>query len=316
MAIRRAEEADLDAIFDLLVESLGWMDDVRHRRLFAWKHRENPAGESPMWVAVDQAGRVVAFRSFMRWTFVGGVAAARAVDTATAASHRGRGLFTRLTLHGLAALESEGVEFVFNTPNDASRPGYLKMGWSEVGHLPVYVSAVRASRIGSIFRSRVPADLWSLETSIGLPAPRFFADPANLEAAVSLAAADVDGLATFRSSEYLRWRYGLSELGYRVVTLENDPTAGIAVVRMRRRGEVVESTLVELLVPRPRSVARLMMRRVGDLLGADYVIGLGARPGGALPLPGRGPMLTFRPVAGERIATPEFSLSLGDVELF
>ena len=35
------------------------------------------------------------------------------------------------------ALRGEGVGFVFNTPNDQSRPGYLKMDWKLVERLPV-----------------------------------------------------------------------------------------------------------------------------------------------------------------------------------
>ena len=62
--------------------------------------------------------------------------AVRAVDTATHPDHQGRGLFTALTMHALEACRAEGVAFVFNTPNAQSRPGYLKMGWREVGRPP------------------------------------------------------------------------------------------------------------------------------------------------------------------------------------
>ena len=48
-------------------------------------------------------------------------------------------MFTKLTMHGLAAMQADGVDFVFNTPNSQSRPGYLKMGWREVGRLPAAV---------------------------------------------------------------------------------------------------------------------------------------------------------------------------------
>ena len=79
----------------------------------------------------------------MRWEFQRGdevFRCVRAVDTATHPDYQGRGLFTRLTKAALPELVADGVKFVFNTPNDQSRPGYLKMGWQAVG---------RARRVGT-----------------------------------------------------------------------------------------------------------------------------------------------------------------------
>ena len=129
--IRPATPEDRPAILALLTKSLGWHDDPRYQALFEWKHDENPFGPSPMWVACD-GDRVVALRVFMRWQFRRGdeiLRAVRAVDTATDPDYQGKGLFTALTLHGLDELRADGVDFVFNTPNAQSLPGYLKMGW-------------------------------------------------------------------------------------------------------------------------------------------------------------------------------------------
>lgn len=73
---------------------------------------------------------------FLRWKFdvpgEGTISAVRAVDTATHPDWQGSGIFTRLTLGALDELRDDGLDVVFNTPNDQSRPGYLKMGWSQV----------------------------------------------------------------------------------------------------------------------------------------------------------------------------------------
>ena len=132
----------------LLRVSLGWDDAPRYRELFAWKHERNPFGPSLAWV-VEHHGRVVAVRLFMRWEFRRGgttVRAVRAVDTATHPDHQGRGLFTALTLHALEACRADGVAFVFNTPNVQSLPGYLKMGWREVGRPRTAVRAASPQR--------------------------------------------------------------------------------------------------------------------------------------------------------------------------
>ncbi len=123
-----------------------------------------------MWVATDR-GRVVAFRAFMRWEFVRGgrvLRAVRAVDTATDPDYQGRGLFRALTMHGLESVRADGVDFVFNTPNGQSRPGYLKMGWRDVGRLPAAVRFTGPTGAIAALRSRVPAERWSTDLDIGV----------------------------------------------------------------------------------------------------------------------------------------------------
>ena len=78
--------------------------------------------------------RVVGFRTFMRWEFDG--SAAGPFRAVRGRRHRdpprlpgARGLLPAHAQHALDELRAEGVGFVFNTPNERSRPGYLKMGW-------------------------------------------------------------------------------------------------------------------------------------------------------------------------------------------
>ena len=113
---------------------------------FEWKHQENPFGPSPGLVA-HADGRLVGVRLFLRWELRAGERtfhAVRAVDTATDPEFQGRGIFRRLTLGLLQQLDEGGdLDLVFNTPNANSRPGYLKMGWQDVGSIPVKLSPVR-----------------------------------------------------------------------------------------------------------------------------------------------------------------------------
>ena len=150
LQVRRTTGADREAVLRLLARSLGREADPRYEALFAWKHEENAFGPSPAWVAVD-GDRLAGFRVLMRWEFVEQgrvVHAVRAVDTATDPDYQGRGIFTQLALHALDELRPE-TDFVFNTPNDQSRPGYLKMGWQVVGRLP---TAVRPTGLRGIPR--------------------------------------------------------------------------------------------------------------------------------------------------------------------
>jgi GNAT superfamily N-acetyltransferase len=305
----------------LAAAALGWRDHERDAALFAWKHDANPFGPSPIWVA-EADGVLVGVRAFLRWRFrrpEGGIASAvRAVDTATHPDARGRGVFTRLTLDALEDLRADGVDFVFNTPNEQSRPGYLKMGWQVVGRVPVTVRPSGPAGAVRTLRARTPADKWSLPTRVGEEPGAAFADQPALEALLA-AQPPSAGLATDRSPAFYRWRYGFSPLAYRVLPGGPGIEHGFAVFRLRRRGGAVECTIADVVVPggsRPRG-ARLAAE-VAARTGADYAIRVGRRPDrhGFVPLPGQGPVLTWRHLTDPDPSVPaRWDLTLGDVEL-
>src|SRR5437588_8597230 len=138
--VRPYQDQDETQVLALLAASLGGGPAGRRpAEFFRWKHFRNPFGRSLMLVA-EADGHIVGLRAFMRWTFVAGdsvVRAARAVDTATHPAHQGRGIFSHLTLRAIDVLRADGTQLIFNTPNEKSLPGYLKMGWSAVGVVPV-----------------------------------------------------------------------------------------------------------------------------------------------------------------------------------
>jgi GNAT superfamily N-acetyltransferase len=318
--VRPFEEADQPAVLALLESSLGWTRDERHARFFAWKHRQNPFGASPAWVATD-GSRVVGFRTFLRWEFVHEeriVPAVRAVDTATHPEYQGRGIFARLTEHAIDALRDDGVAFVFNTPNDQSRPGYLRMGWRPLARLPVFARPRSPAAVGRLVRARTPADKWSVPTAAGLPAAEVLADHSGV--AGVMASLPRDGLRTRRSRAYLAWRYGFETLGYRAVTSGHGPGGGVVFFRLRRRGQAVEAAICDELVPGgDPEITRGLLRAVLRTTGADHAVRLGSsRPrAGFVRVPGQGPTLVARAVADTDLPEPAgWRLTLGDIELF
>ncbi len=324
LEIRRAGPDDIGAIVALAQAALGWDPEDPNEAFFRWKHLENPAGTSPMWVAVDQ-GRLVGVRVFLRWRFERSdgtsARAVRAVDTATHPQAQGRGIFSRLTTTALDDLRDEGVDFVFNTPNDQSRPGYLKMGWQVVGRVPVAVRPRGARSLVAMARARVPADKWSQPTRAGQPATRVLGQTEAVAALLARLAATrpPGGLRTDRTLEHLRWRYRFEPLHYRAVVAPGGPAHGLAVFRVRRRGRAREATVCELLAPDP-ATRRGLLGQVAAATGADYLIATG--PAGPrdrmLAMPGQGPILTWRGVAPDAVVPrlADWHLSLGDVELF
>jgi GNAT superfamily N-acetyltransferase len=180
---------------------------VHDDAFFAWKHLDNPFGPSIMLVAeVDD--RIVGFRAFMRWRLeIGGraVDAGRPVDTVTDPDLRRQGVFSALTRAAIERLEAFGIEMLFNTPNDQSLPGYLKMGWTPLGRAtrtlliggPMVVGRAMLTRVtGAGVREPAAAD------------PRNGAAPGAWDAlATALRARAAGGVAVAKSPAYLRWRY-------------------------------------------------------------------------------------------------------------
>ncbi len=315
LTIREAVDDDLPQILELLQSSLGWVPDEQYAAFYRWKHHQNPFGRSPAWIALD-GERIVGLRVWLRWRFrrQGRTwSAVRAVDTATHPEYQGRGIFRRLTTSSLEQLTAEGVAHVFNTPNEQSRPGYLKMGWEQVGKLPVGVRFRSPVSAASAVRARVPADKWSLPSDAGQPAEEVLADADRLERL--LAVLPDERIRTDLDVDVLRWRYGFASLHYRGLAEHG----GVVLFRLRRRGPATECVIGHLLAP-DDTVARKLVAGVAKASGADQVLRITDHPiarVGELPLPGGGPILTWRELAESGMpALDQWDLTMGDVELF
>jgi len=121
-------EQDTEKVTELLRAEFG---SQFSKEFFLWKHKLNPFGASFGLVAVNEEGEVIGVRLFLWWKFLINnelKTAIRPVDTTTDKKYRGMGIFKKLTLQGIDELKGQ-YDFIFNTPNNNSLPGYLKMGW-------------------------------------------------------------------------------------------------------------------------------------------------------------------------------------------
>ncbi len=323
---RRAVPDDRPAVVQLCRRSLGWKADDPNEAFFQWKHDENPFGSSPAWVAEDDSGSLVGLRTFLRWRFrrPDGTTfnAVRAVDTATHPDWQGKGIFRRLTLGAIDDLRDDGVGSVFNTPNEKSRLGYLKMGWEQVGKVPVSVRLSSPWSVLKLAGARTAAHMWSEESSCGRPAVEVLEDHGAVEALLERLDRGSQ-IGTDRTPEFLHWRYRFAPLRYRAISLGADVEDGLVVFRARHRGTAVEATICEVLVPKGASVKRVWKVLKGS--GVDYLL-KGSSGGrlhvadlkqGFVAIPKLGPILTWRPVTQPLVPTmDQLVLGLGDVELF
>ena len=271
--IRHYRDEDEPAVLELLNVSLGGGPAGRRPpEFFEWKHLRNPFGRSYAIVA-EREGQMIGFRTFMRWRFLldgAPVTAVRAVDTATHPDAQGQGVFTRLTLAALEELKFD-TDLVFNTPNGKSLPGYMKMGWRRVMDVPIRVRVRRPVRFAHLVRSRDQEGPRGVPPKVSAPsAAEVLIDDAALGPLLS--AAPAGRLATDRSPEYLRWRYGDAPmLDYRAVSVGHPPE-GIALFRVRPRGRLWETTVAEVLVaPGDVGSARRALAAAARAARVDHV---------------------------------------------
>jgi GNAT superfamily N-acetyltransferase len=331
VTIRPWRQEDRGEVLRLLTASLGGgPSGSRQPDFFEWKHRANPFGRSLLLVA-EADHRIVGLRAFLRWTFRlegRSIHAVRAVDTATHPDFQGQGIFSKLTMTALDALGEE-AELVFNTPNEKSLPGYLKMGWIRVGTIRVLLRVRRPLRVLGRGWGRVPVAPVSRDLIGGVPAAEFLGNDDALTRLLEAEDAPRGRLRTARTLEYLRWRYVAPSLDYRAVVRERaGQVLGAAIFRVRVRGSLSECTIADLLVPAGdvRTARGLLSDAARaypvDHAACSFPLGSTARRGaracGFLPAPG-GITLAARALRSEPFEvgrSQAWFLSLGDLEVF
>ena len=334
LEIRSGSDADIPGVIELMRAALGEGEIPRTSEFWTWKHRQNPFGPSPMWLALD-GERIVGVRLFLRWRWQHGarsIGAVRAVDTSTHPSYQGKGIFKRLTLGLVEEMTEGGIGFVFNTPNEKSRPGYLKMGWATMGRLSLWVLPRRPHVLLRTLLGKRPADLPEDDAGSGWSA----ADSQQaLRAASDTLLRNAAPNARYHTPidfQYLDWRYSrCPAVSYGVISTE--PRRALVICRIKRRRQLRELTICDLFVePTLAGVkeAAQSIRAAVRLSSPDYVVAALRQSGpetaalvasGFVPAPRLGPIVTVRELAGwagapDPRSPSSWHASIGDLELF
>ncbi|PVY43022.1 GNAT family N-acetyltransferase [Pontibacter virosus] len=321
MQIRKGTAADIPAIVELLKSSLGEGLIQKSEALWNWKHLENPHGASPVLVA-EAHGQVVGVRAFLRWQWVykGQVLQAiRAVDTATHPSYQGKGIFKKLTLQGLEDAKSVGIHLVYNTPNESSKPGYLKMGWVEMNRMALKLK-VNPFAYKQLNPPMPPAQDWNKLASI----------LAQLSNPVNNAN---DYVHTVLSPAYIKWRYQDNPLfDYYFLS---DYRSYVLFYRYKQHKFGQEMRVVDLFTVKSafdKSAKKALAISFKQVSGACFLTSASGRhfelagsvyPGmGLLPVLDKGPIVTLRNISLQEdkfnvLSKQEsWGYALGDMELF
>ena len=316
MIIREANPGDVPGIVHVLKLSLGEADLPLSEEIWNFKHINNPFGKSLVLVAI-QDNKIIGVRAFMRWKWQLRdeiFACYRAVDTATHPEHQGKGVFKKLTLKAVDLARKEDGLFIFNTPNENSRPGYLKMGWKSAGKIAVALQPALVSfyKIGA----SIPDVQQNYAVSNG--------EVENLCLKWNEYLQIKSNLFTPKSSEYLKWRYVENRLqNYEVIAT---PKLYIAAYIKKRKG-LRELRIAECIFINKEVESREIrneISRMAKKFGAQ-VITFSPR---LLDLDqfsvkgDFGPILTVRDLQSEPAqkniysSSRNWAYSLGDLELF
>jgi GNAT superfamily N-acetyltransferase len=329
MEVREATHQDIPAVVSLLKLSLGESLMPKSERYWQWKHIENPFGRSPVLLCFE-GSLLIGVRAFMRWEwrYNGRVHdAVRAVDTATHPDHQGKGIFKKLTLALVDYCKQHGVQFVFNTPNEQSKPGYMKMGWEEAGRLPIWINIQRPFRIlKNVIAS--PAVNSVESNSNGL---RKILKDTRISQLVEVHRGQMDSMTTNISVPYLEWRYAdVPVAQYDAIGVEhNGRLTGLIIARIKttRLGrelritdcfldkDVTGKELIDCLNKKRREWSIDYTTLSGSVLADSKKILSGLKFSAAV-----GPTVTVRPLGLSDLSDMKnfknWSPSLGDLELF
>ncbi len=327
MEIRAATEQDIPNIVDLLKQTLGETLLPKSEDYWRWKHLKNPFGASPVLLALD-SNEIIGVRAFMTWQWIERkqiYRAVRAVDTATHAHHQGKGVFKKLTLALVDFCKNKGDHFVFNTPNQQSKPGYLKMGWQEAGKLPIHLSIDRP--FGLVKNLLVKGRTLKVENS----PIKYYLDHPDLTSLTENHLYQTQNLTTNISRAYLKWRYLEVPVANYVAIGEEEghELTGLILARIKqgRMGMELRITDLFLKMNYPRKGLLKQLEAKKKEWGIDYCTLSGTLSEHSKQLLGRlklsasvGPIVTIRDLCLADLSGLQnfnkWSPSLGDLELF
>lgn len=319
-------------MMELLKQSLGESVIPISENFWNWKHEQNPFGPSYVLLA-EEAGQLIGLRAFMQWQWQWRnqtLRAIRAVDTATHPAFQGRGIFKTLTLQLLETCQQQNIQFVFNTPNEKSRPGYLKMGWVEQARMPLKLKTRNAAAL--LVQKILHCNKQVLHTEDLTPQQDW---RPLLSFFSTFKTQPIQELQTVMTPAYLSWRYAGNPL-YRYYYF-TDHEHVLVVGRIKRYSFTKELRIVDFILLNgeadPKKVNRFVKKTVSlfcreqrvnlvSISGAQFrIFKPYLRWMGFLPVKPWGPLITLRNLNMSEgfaaLRNPDnWAYSLGDMELF
>jgi len=214
----------------------------------------------------------------------------------------------------MAAIETaraDGVDLIFNTPNDKSAPGYLSMGWSHVSWIGVQARVRLGAAVAPPDREPPSIDLMApgITDAESIPDPDPESHPLRL--------------STMMTPGYVDWRFRrhpTASYGW----MGDDTDSGGVVARASTRGRYSELVISHIVGnPSPRVISEIARVARTRYLAGWFSPGSRARSiatrGGLLPIPRARTMrlvaLPLTELGLDPLDLASWQLSTSDLEL-
>ena len=316
LLIREANFDDGTEIVSLLKSTLG--DSLLPKTVdyWNWKHYDNPFGVSKIFVASFDS-EIIGVRAFLNWKWqnrYSTINAIRAVDTATATQFQARGVFKKLTLFALEQCKSEGIDLVFNTPNKISKSGYLKMGWEEIGRMPIQIKP--CFNIPSKFNEQFIDNIYA-----EFPVNEF----ATLFSKHIDFSNDGDNFNTVFSEKYFKWRYAdCPTVKYGFLGCKEKY---FIFFRLKKIDNFIELRICDFWIKNEKGLEKSFLNSLNQVVKKTRPLFISFAPdfrinnkNGLWFNPNKGPITTVRKLSSERIEDflyfKNWQPSIGSMELF
>lgn len=184
--------------------------DAVARGKLQWKFADSPGGTGQIAVARAVDGSIVGMNAFQAIPFIqrngDPLPAFQSMDTIVAEAARGSGLFTKMVS---LFQEQLGERLLYGFPNDKSSGGFFgKLGWLNLGAVPMLAKPLRTSAITDRLKSGLP--------SVSIPHFGARGRPARLATSISELPFDAIwdafrkthdiGIGLDRSAAFIDWR--------------------------------------------------------------------------------------------------------------
>ncbi len=349
-------EEHRDEVLSLVNLSLGEKQVLkRDAAYWNWKHEKNPFGRSLMLIGL-QKGKIVGMRAFLRWqlNWQGQlIEAAKPVDSVTHPQARRQGVFSQLTTAACDMAQQMGIQILFNTPNQNSLPGYLKLGWQQVGLVPSLVKVtspaaaswklLKSLIFSKRFKQEIPTSDWFASEPID--ASQLFGEGNKFEEAFEKLLSKSNSLnnnqpkqiSTVKMISFWRWRYmGHPHYQYYVERCyDGVELTGVLFYRLNIRRGLREVMVTDIITnPEKKDVTQRLMTQLSSQVRSDYLVSLATKNHKAFNelrasrfriVPRKGLQLVARSLVDQRDSEgldfnndiyqfDRWSLSLGDLE--
>jgi len=149
--VRDGDDRDMKEILSLRGDAFGEMEkDKLDPRFWRWEFMEGPGGKALIYVVEEENKIVGHFADLPRQFSIHGktVQGTLSVDLMVHSDYRRKGIFEAMGKYAIGRVKNENGLFLMSYPvRRGTIQGFKKIGWEEVGGLPVLVYPIRFSGI-------------------------------------------------------------------------------------------------------------------------------------------------------------------------